>query len=238
MTEIITSFANSSDNIAQCASSQSNESFNYVVCRKHPKDVFYGGSESHRTRVGFTVLQKNDGHGFVMDLNRKLELSPGKLTEKFRKKRQLLSIKSSEFKKTIEGKKRRLTYKKMRSSASSAAEKREGISYFSGSGNLDNSDLIDKVPIADYINFEDCNVVIFDIETTGFATTDEIIQLSAVFEDKTFNVHIMPRTQMSNGASDVTGIVIEGNRMYHKDNMEKEILTLSPRDALNSFLYF
>ena len=51
-------FINSSSQIAQCGSSQSNESFNNTVCSKHPKSVFYGSSESHSYRVSFAVCQK------------------------------------------------------------------------------------------------------------------------------------------------------------------------------------
>lgn len=238
LTEIIAPFVKCSEQIAQCASSQGNESFNFSACRKHPKDMYFGGSESHRSRVAITTLQKNKGHVFIIHLNKRLDLSPGTLTEIFRRKRQRISDLSSDFKQSLKGKKLRFEYKKKRLSASYAAEQREGISYLSGSGYLDNTDLIDEVPFTESVDFQDCCIVYFDIETTGLAATDEIFQLSAVSGDSTFDTYIMPRTKMTDGASDVTGIVIDNNKMFHKDNMEHEILTSSPRDGLNSFLYF
>lgn len=84
--KIITPFVKNAAHIAPCASSQANESFNYTVTTKHPKDKFYGGSESHVTRVALSVCQKNIGFHFICELYKTLEISPGKHTQEFRKK--------------------------------------------------------------------------------------------------------------------------------------------------------
>ena len=86
--KIIQPFIKSTPQIAHCASSQANESFNNTVISKHPKSIFYGGSESHCLRVSIAVCQKNLGHTFIVDLNKKLNLSPGSFSTKFRKRMQ------------------------------------------------------------------------------------------------------------------------------------------------------
>ena len=110
--KIIQPFINHSAQIAPCSSRQSNESFNNIVCSKHPKSAFYGGSESHAYRVGLAVCQKNRGCEFVVHLNIILNLSPEKHTERFRKRKRELFKKEAAKKKTISAKKRRLILKK------------------------------------------------------------------------------------------------------------------------------
>lgn len=43
-------------------STQDNKSFNSIVASKHPKNRFYGGSESTAFRLAAAVSQKNIGH--------------------------------------------------------------------------------------------------------------------------------------------------------------------------------
>lgn len=145
---ILEPYVNCVAQLAPCASSQANESFNNTVCSKHPKSHFYGGSESHCYRVALAVCQKNMGYEFVVELNRKLKLSPGKLTAMYRKKKQIKSSKRSLQKKSIPYKKRRSQLKKTRSSRDYSKENKEGITYQSGCGYLSTGDLIDEVFIA------------------------------------------------------------------------------------------
>lgn len=137
-------FINNAAQLAPCASSQANESFNNTVCSKHPKYVFYGGSESHVIRVQLAVCQKNVGYIFIVKLFKKLNLSPGKNTEKFRNKKDSLLKSRLAVKKTTAFKKRRADLKKNRASKNSSATTKEGISYQSGSGYLNTSELIDE----------------------------------------------------------------------------------------------
>ena len=85
--KIIQPCINSSAQIAPCASSQSNESFNHTVCSKHPKSLFYGGSESHCYRVALGVCQKNLGYKYIVQVNVMLNVSPGKHTQSSRKRK-------------------------------------------------------------------------------------------------------------------------------------------------------
>ena len=146
--KIIKPFINSAQQIAHCASSQSNESFNNTIFSKHPKSVFYGGSESHCFRVALAVAQKNLGYEFILTLNVLLKLSPGKHTEAFRKRKQETLYYEAEKRKTVPAKRTRLILKKERSSKNVAIANREGVSYQSGCGYLNTSDLIDEAIIA------------------------------------------------------------------------------------------
>ncbi|XP_046750455.1 uncharacterized protein LOC124413719 [Diprion similis] len=193
--KIIQPFINSAPQIAPCALSQSNKSFNNTVCSKHPKSAFYGGSESHTYRVAIATLQKN----------------------------------------MVPLKKRRLELKKERCSKNARLSNSEGITYSSGCGYLNTSDLIDQAVVANNYSFEDCAFVYFDVETTGLSDADEIVQIAASHKGKNFDAYILPRKQMNAKASELTGLtVLNGEMFYH----EKRVSTLSPRDAFMSFLYF
>lgn len=55
-------FLKNVDRLLNMGSTQANESFNNIVASKHPKNRFYGGSESTAFRVAAAVSQKNIGH--------------------------------------------------------------------------------------------------------------------------------------------------------------------------------
>ncbi|XP_066596275.1 uncharacterized protein [Prorops nasuta] len=233
--KIIKPFINCAPQIAQCASSQSNESFNNTICSKHPKSSFYGDSESHCYRVGIAVCQRNLGYGFIPELLIKLGLSPGKHTRKYRIRKYNKYCYEAEKKRNISTKRRRLFLKKDRSSKSASLANREGVSYESGCGYLNTSELIDEVIIAENVSYDNCAIVAFDIETTGLQTTDVIVQIAAVSDQNSFNVYIMPTKCMSPHASNVTGIEVINNEMFVHS---KKVTASSARDGVISFLYF
>lgn len=125
-------FIKSAAQIAPCAFSQPNESFNHTVCTKHPKNMFYGGSDSHEFRVESAVCQKNDGYKYIIRLNKKLELSPGYHSQKFRNKKDAIFKTRLSVKKTVAFKKRRLFLRKKRCSKNAAKINSEGVCYQSG----------------------------------------------------------------------------------------------------------
>ncbi|XP_066583761.1 uncharacterized protein [Prorops nasuta] len=233
--KIIKPFINYAPQIAQCASSQSNESFNNTICSKHLKSSFYGDSESHCYRVGIAVCQRNLGYGFILELLIKLGLSPGKHTRKYRIRKYNKYCYEAEKKRNISTKRRRLFLKKDRSSKSFSLANCEGVSYESGCVYLNTSELIDEVIIAANVSYDNCAIVAFDIETTGLQTTDVIVQIAAVSDQNSFNVYIMPTKCMSPHASNVTGIEVINNEMFMHS---KKVTASSARDGIISFLYF
>ncbi|XP_071652286.1 uncharacterized protein [Temnothorax longispinosus] len=69
-------FWKNADKLAPCGSSQPNEAFNSSVSAKSCKAHHYAGSESFDFRVAATVCEKNIGTKYIVDLNKKLGLSP------------------------------------------------------------------------------------------------------------------------------------------------------------------
>ncbi|KAJ8666657.1 hypothetical protein QAD02_008319 [Eretmocerus hayati] len=188
--------------------------------------------------VAIAVCQKNMGYTFIVTVNQKLGLSPGKLTETFRKRKQDIFEVQSQKKSSIPGKRRRLELKKCRSSKQSSHVAREGISYQSGSGYLDTSELINEVVIAENVDFNQCEIVVYDTETTGLdPNKDHIVQIAAATDtSSTFSVYIMPpKAQMTAGAAEVTGIQIFDQRMFVHD---QEVSTVSPREGFMQFLFY
>lgn len=87
LTTIFNKFAANAEKLAPYGSIQANEAFHTIVASKAPKSRPYGGSESNDFRVAAAVCQKNYGTSYVVNVHEKLDISPGKNTEKFRKKK-------------------------------------------------------------------------------------------------------------------------------------------------------
>lgn len=78
--------------------------------------------------------------------------------------------------------------------------------------------------------------VFFDLETTGLDTSGcDIVQLSAISGDRLFNVYMLPRCKIAEGASKVTGLTSNGRKLFlHKQPVD----TVSIEEALQSFISF
>lgn len=62
-------YAANSEKLATLGSTQGNESFNRLVASKAPKANHYSSSCSLKYRVAASVLQKNEGHRYVMHVS-------------------------------------------------------------------------------------------------------------------------------------------------------------------------
>ncbi|XP_035379737.1 uncharacterized protein trex4 [Electrophorus electricus] len=79
------------------------------------------------------------------------------------------------------------------------------------------------------------STVFFDLETTGFGPSCDIVQLAAVNGSHTLNLFMVPRCRMERGACRVTGFSVRKNRLFlHR----RPMLTNSLREALVSFITF
>ena len=70
------------ENIVGGVSSNPNESFNAMLASKSPKSKLYGTSISYNLRVGLTLLKKNEGEKFIIDLMINFQVSPSKKLRK------------------------------------------------------------------------------------------------------------------------------------------------------------
>ncbi|XP_026057790.1 uncharacterized protein LOC113042963 [Carassius auratus] len=78
--------------------------------------------------------------------------------------------------------------------------------------------------------------VFFDLETTGLDTSAcDIVQLSAVSGHRVFNVYLQPRCSITDGASRVTGLTVEGSRLLLR---RRPVPTVPHRRALSDFICF
>ncbi|XP_056596677.1 uncharacterized protein plex9.1 isoform X2 [Triplophysa dalaica] len=78
--------------------------------------------------------------------------------------------------------------------------------------------------------------VFFDLETTGLDTSScDIVQLSAVSGENSFNAYMVPRCPMTDGAARVTGLTVhEGTLHLHR----RPVPTTPYRQALTGFISF
>ncbi|KAL1248053.1 hypothetical protein QQF64_023429 [Cirrhinus molitorella] len=78
--------------------------------------------------------------------------------------------------------------------------------------------------------------VFFDLETTGLDTSVcDIVQLSAISGDRTFNKYLLPRCTMTDGASRVTGLTVDGPNLLFK---RRPVQTVPHSQALRDFITF
>ncbi|XP_062581909.1 uncharacterized protein LOC134243696 [Saccostrea cucullata] len=241
--EVFSSYASHSDRLSCLGSTQSNESFHRMVSAKAPKTHHYSSSSSLRYRVAACVAQKNVGHKYLVKVNKKLGLSPGYYTRRQCILRDLQRKRQKAISVTQKLKRRRRALKARKIQSISTKETREGISYLTGCDLQQASDILeipapktipkyDHLPSSQLLNAEE---IYFDLETTGLARDSHIVQLSAVRNDEVFNKYIIPEKQMSSKATEITGIKVVNNKMYHSD---EEVETVSIKDALIQFIDF
>ncbi|XP_061780831.1 protein PML-like [Nerophis lumbriciformis] len=79
------------------------------------------------------------------------------------------------------------------------------------------------------------SLVFFDLETTGFGSTCEIIQLAAVSGDRFLNLHVVPPCRVHPQATEVTGFTVVRQQLYLHGRL---VSTKSLEEALVSFIAF
>lgn len=183
LTKLLSKYIKNAKQISQCGSTQANESLNNLIATKNPKARHYAGSESLSYRVAAAVCQKNYGVSYASKVFEKLKYSPGKETQRYRAIKDKSRAKKVVYRKLVKNKRRRNELKKSRSSRTAAASRKEGVTYESGVALDDISDLIcnsiaeDIGPVIDEDLSNDSKIIIFDLETTGLSTSDEICQV-------------------------------------------------------------
>ena len=133
-------------------------------------------------------------------------------------------------------KRRRLELKNARSQLKRKLEYAEGVTYQS------NSQLLTKelpIIISEVRLKIDSNsqpiVVFFDLETSGFYRTDEILQIAAKYENKECNQYVKPKKAIGPDASTINSLTFEkGNLLYKNNVVESDYLP----DAMLNFFNF
>ncbi|XP_034237860.1 uncharacterized protein LOC117643228 [Thrips palmi] len=81
----------------------------------------------------------------------------------------------------------------------------------------------------------DCKFVTVDIETGGFAATDEVIQLAAKCGDEEFSVFICPTKKFHPKATEATGFKLQNGQLFRRNRC---IPTVPVAEACRKFLDF
>ena len=241
--EIYSVFSENSHKLAPCGSTRLNESFNNTVASKAPKSKHYSTSESLDSRVQCAVAQTNNGYSYVSEVNTLVGISPGRvslsLSDKLQKKRK----QAQDYKSSIAYKRKKLAIKRINSKKMVVNDIREGVTYKSNVDLRSVSLPQDTLVIPDPINppqetgvsiETDLNIVFFDLETTGLALNCDILQIAAIDADSNkLSLYVLPSQDISEGASNVTGITYDGSQMFlHR----KPVNAVIPIVALQTFL--
>jgi DNA polymerase III epsilon subunit-like protein len=250
-------FAAKSQSLAPCLSSNRNECFNFLVTTLAPKARHYGGSFSIDRRIHAAVLQKNEGHQYVVKVNNALNLSPGEHTMRHRGSMQRARKRQAERAQDPEIKRMRRKDVKKSLAEQLQKERAEGVQYQSAMGFSDDISAQDEPePVQGVIippknkkpkkhpgtklcdrveSGTELKVVVFDTETTGFAKTDEILQLAAKGPKGDLNLYCAPSTKISSQAAAIHKITFSRNKM--KQN-KIEVPYLTRREMIGGFLQF
>ncbi|XP_046602221.1 uncharacterized protein LOC124295712 [Neodiprion lecontei] len=155
------------------ASSQANESFNNIMAHKSPKNICYSRSESSSYRLASSVCTKNDGDSCIVEIRQKLQLSPGRHTLFYTKQLDAKRQKRALDAKLPAAKKRRIIKTQEREELRKNNENSEGVQYKSNCGlsqDCEDLEAFDESLINGpniQISAETCNLVFFDLETSG-----------------------------------------------------------------------
>lgn len=138
--------------------------------------------------------------------------------------------------KTHKFKKRRIENKKNRKKAKHSSSVKEGTTYEKETEVNDTACDIQQIPSPLTLSHLD-KYIIFDLETTSLSRNSDITQLAAVSGPNLFQRYIMPRCDISNEASKITGISFSHatNKMYLNG---REVETCSIQQALLDFIDF
>ncbi|CAC5417983.1 unnamed protein product [Mytilus coruscus] len=240
---VFTTYAGNAGKLSSLGSTQPNESFNRIVASKAPKQQHYSSSGSLKFRIAACVAQKNEGNKFILDVNKNMSVSPGYFTQRLAVLRDLQHRKRKAIANTYKFKQRRRNLKSTRHQKLATKEVREGVTYSSGIGLEGHpSDDIEEIPSPSlqpaYKMIEwttKVNQIFFDIEATGLARNSHITQISATSDKGSINTYVLPKKPITPKAQEITGIKVEGSKMFCND---KEVKSVSIKEALELFLQF
>ncbi|XP_062592816.1 uncharacterized protein LOC134254308, partial [Saccostrea cucullata] len=229
--------------LANLGSTQRNENFNQIVASKAPKSRLYSRTIGYR--VAASVAQKNLGENYLIQVNKRLGLSPGTYTRRLATQKGLAARRKRALDVTTKAKKRRLYLRAKRKQTTASKETREPVSYCSQIA-LDSINLKDDKaieipppvlkPTPEVAEFSMENPLIyFDLESTGLARSSHITQIAAVHGNERFSTFVMPEIPMTAKAAEVTGIRIINQKMYSHGVQVSALKLSAAIDALLDF---
>lgn len=135
-------------------------------------------------------------------------------------------------------KRRRLELKAERLSKDASRSVLEGDTYRSKIGMDDDAADLEDISIVPLKpSPESSSLTYFDLETTGFQRTSDIVQIAAVCGEKSLNIHLKPNGRISeaSGASKVTGLTYENGILKR---LGQPLVSVSADEGLKQFVMF
>ncbi|XP_011876984.1 PREDICTED: uncharacterized protein LOC105567056, partial [Vollenhovia emeryi] len=222
---IFNSLAINADKFSAGASSQANESLNGIMSKKAPKSHCYSLSESADFRFASAVLQKNKGEQYVADVLHRCNINPSCILlqriKKVSKQAHMRSLKA----KTRQFKQNRRSLQRRRLQLKTRKEKSEGPTYESHIDLLTKTSTSTVIEPQSSINNENTShcknkqIIYFDLETSGFASTCDILQIAMKCNEATFNMYITPTKWIPAKVSAIHGLTNEQGELY-KDGVK------------------
>ncbi|XP_066601163.1 uncharacterized protein [Prorops nasuta] len=221
--------AANSDAYAVGASTQANESLNSTMARKCPKASCLSLSESSDFRYACSVGQKNEGDLYISQTLHHLKIKSGTQLVRFIEKNKKLVDKRRSVARTQDFKRNRRRLKKIRSQLRNRREATESETYERNMGllapqepNKNNFDPLHAIAfkwtIADALNHT-VGIVIFDLETSGFQMTCDLLQIAAKYGNTKFNEYIKPGKTIRPQVTEVNGLSSIGNQLYYRGRL-------------------
>ena len=225
--------------LAPLGSSLLNENFNHMSVTRAPKSRHNCGTKALEYRVASAAGTKNCGTDeFLNRTLPKADLSPS--VSKYRKSLEARRRWKATHQREIPVKRRRLYLKMKNTWKEEGASAKEGVAYVSGMApTMERAAeasclLLTWVPEPTSLA-PTCRAVVVDIESTGFSSAAEIVQLAAKCGEKEFNKFIVPQRPFDPKASAVTGMTAEGGKLARYGEI---LLTVPAQKAVEDFLLF
>lgn len=257
--DVFNRLANNASKFSAGASSNTNESLNSMMSRKCPKTICYSMSASADFRFSAVIGKKNVGEGYTQKAAEVYDkLSPGSpfLSTFVERTDKLTSRKRLEYN-DPKVKANRIRRVKNRNALKNRREEKEGTTYSSQMGLLE-EDGLGVLPSVDEENVDDEGlggeglggeglggeglggevaeaVVMFDIETTGFDSNCDILQIGARFKDSKFNIFIKPTKTINKYATKATGLTSNSGDLYKHGKL---VPTIPLQAAIPKFIAF
>lgn len=219
LNELFSKLADNAVKFSAGASSNANESLNASMSAKCPKRVCHSKCASADYRFACVVGQKNLGESYTEKILENLNLKPGNRLKQYNiRSQKLLTDRRLKIKKP-EFKKKRLFKKKQRAALRYRIENVEGVTYETNCALLSEPGIVTETRNED----NDSNtqvlgisIVLLDLETTGFSSEAEILQIAAKSGKEIFNIYVNPVGSISAKASEVHGLTSSyGNLLYY-----------------------
>ncbi|XP_066596946.1 uncharacterized protein [Prorops nasuta] len=225
-------YANNAQKFSVAASSQGNESINNMIAHKAPKNICLSRSAACDYRVASAVCTKNDGDKSIINIREKMNLLGGPHTATYmngidRKRKLRAFLDSTRLKKL-----RRIELKVKREALRKSAEKLEGGQYLSNCGT---NHTLEKEKVVNKISAYNSIIVYFDLETSSLRIDCDILQISAISGERTFNVYILPQQEIDLEATKINGLHVMNYNLYLHDKL---LQTCSQKEAIVSFHQF